>query len=131
MIPSASIDVTLSSSETAEPSKTYKITNSRIQGFIDDKEALQQAIYKMLNTEKYEYPIYSFSYGIELESLIGKDRLYVQMELERRIKECLMEDDRITTVENFEFNVSEDSILCTFEVVSIYGTNTYSKELNT
>lgn len=130
MIPSASIDVTLSSSETSEPSKTYKIAGNRIQGFIDEQEALQQAIYKMLNTEKYEYPIYSFSYGIELESLISKDRLYVQMELARRIKECLLEDERITSVENFEFSITEDSILCTFEVVSIYGTSTISEEVN-
>ena len=129
MIPDASIDVTLTS-DSSETSRTYNISNNRIQGFMDDLDALQQAVYKVLNTEKYEYPIYSFSYGIELESLIGQDRLYVQMELMRRIKECLLSDDRIENVENFEFSFSTDSILCTFDVVSIYGTRTMNKEVS-
>lgn len=129
MIPDASIDVTLTS-DTSETSKTYKLTDHNIQGFTDGTEALQQAIFKMLNTEKYEYPIYSFDYGIELENLVGQDRLYVQMELIRRITECLLTDDRIESVENFEFSISSDSILCTFDVVSIYGTISMNKEVS-
>jgi hypothetical protein len=129
MIPEASIDVTISSLDTLEPSKTYKISGNRIQGYIDEKDALQQAIYKMLNTEKYEYPIYSFSYGIELENLISKDRLYVQMELIRRIKECLLSDERILNVENFKFDILKDFLQCTFDVVSIYGKSTFNKEV--
>lgn len=130
MIPDSSIDITLSSSESTEPSKTYKMSSNKIQGYIDNKDALQQAIYKILNTEKYESPIYGFSYGIEMESLIGKDNFYIQMELSRRIKECLLEDERITSVENFKFSISKDSILCTFDVISIYGTSTMKKEVN-
>ena len=131
MIPDANIDITDSTSETIETSKTYKIINNIIQGYIEDNDALLQAIYKVLNTERYEHPIYSFNYGIELESLIGQDKLYVQMELSRRIKECLLEDERITSVENFVFNFLNDSILCTFDVVSIYGKNTISKAVST
>ena len=130
MIPNSRIDVTLSTSQTVEPSKTYRINHNKIQGFIDEAEAVGQAVEKVLNTEKYEYPIYSFSYGIELESLIGKDKLYVQMELVRRIKECLMGDERITGVENFEFTINGDRILCTFDVRSIYGTSSTVKEVS-
>lgn len=130
MIPSSSIDVTISSSDTLEQTKTYRISNNKIQGYIEDKDALQQAVYKMLNTEKYEYPIYSFSYGIDLESLISKDRIYVQMELIRRIKDCLLGDERVLGIDNYKFNITEDSILCTFDVKSIYGTVTYNKEVN-
>lgn len=130
MIPSAQIDVSLSTSDTTETAKTYKMSDTTIQGYVEGEEALRQAIFLMLNTEKYEYPIYSFTYGIELENLIGQDKLYVQMELVRRIKECLLTDDRISNVENFAFTIQEDSILCTFDVVSIYGTNTYSKEVS-
>jgi hypothetical protein len=130
MIPNASIDVTLTTSDTSEPSKTYKISEHKIQGYIDGSEALQQAIDKRLNTEKYEYPIYSFSYGIELESLIGKDKLYVQMELMRRIKECLLQDERINNVDNFNFIIKGDSILCTFDVISIYGITNMAKEVS-
>jgi len=130
MIPDALIDVDLTVTEGKEISKAYKLSSDKIQGFVDDLEALQQAIYKVLSTEKYEYPIYSFSYGIELESLIGKDPIYVQIELKRRIQECLLQDERITSVDNFNFLITGDEMLCTFNVTSIYGEITITKEVN-
>ena len=111
-----------------DTTKTYKLSSDKIQGFTDELEALEQAIYKMLGTEKYEHPIYSFSYGIDLESLIGKDSVYVQIELKRRIKECLFKDDRITDVSNFQFTVTGDEMLCVFDVQSIYGNMTIQQE---
>lgn len=132
MIPETNIDFDLELEETEEiqPSRTYKISGNKIQGFVDGLEALKQAIYKVLNTERYEYPIYSFDYGIELESLIGKDPIFVQVELQRRIRECLMQDDRITDVDNFKFELIGDEIKCTFDVHSIYGEITASREVN-
>ncbi len=115
--------------EEAEITNTYKITNERIQGYIDQLEALKQAIYKMLNTEKYEYPIYSFSYGIELENLIGKDPAYVKVEMKRRIQECLLQDERILSVDNFIYSVNGDALLCVFSLASIYGDLVIEKEV--
>lgn len=114
-----------------EVTKTYKVLPDKTQGYVDDIEALQQAIYKVLNTEKYEYPVYSFNYGIELENLIGKDIIYVKIEMKRRIQECLLQDERIKSVENFQFNITGDEILCTFDVSSIYGDLTITKEVST
>lgn len=132
MIPETNVDIDLELEETEEiqPSRTYRISGNKIQGFVDGLEALKQAIYKVLNTERYEYPIYSFSYGIELENLIGKDPVFVQVELQRRIRECLMQDDRITDVDNFKFELIGDEIKCTFDVHSIYGEITASQEVN-
>ncbi len=130
MIPEDSIDTDLVVTDEIETSQTYKLSSDKIQGFVDELEALQQAIYKVLNTEKYEYPIYSFSYGIELESLIGKDPVYVQIELKRRIQECLLQDERISNVDNFVFTVTGDEVLCTFDVTSTYGELTITKEVN-
>lgn len=130
MIPEEVIDTELELTEDTETTRTYKLTNDKIQGFTENLDALQQAIYKVLSTEKYEHPIYSFSYGIDLESLIGKDRVYVQVELKRRIQECLLQDDRIQSVDNFQFTFSGDEMLCTFDVTSIYGTTTITKEVN-
>lgn len=127
MIPQSSIDVELITEETIETSRTYKMTGNRIQGYTDNLQALQQAIYKVLNTERYEYPIYSFSYGIELESLLGKDPIYVQIELKRRIQECLLRDERITAVDNFKFEFNGDQLKCTFDVHSIFGNITVSR----
>jgi len=129
MIPQSAINVELATEETPQTSRTYKISENRIQGYIDGLEALKQAIYKVLNTERYEYPIYSFNYGIELENLLGKDQVYVQIELKRRIRECLLQDDRITEVDNFRFEVAGDTIKCTFDVHSIFGNFTASREV--
>ncbi len=111
-------------------SRTYKVSSNRIQGFADGLRALEQAIYKVLSTEKYEYPIYGFSYGIELESLIGKDPIYVKIELKRKIRECLLQDDRIATVSDFGFTVAGDEMFCTFDVVSVYGNITIQQEVS-
>ena len=129
MIPKSSISIELTPEESIETSRTYKISDNRIQGYTDGLEALKQAIYKVLNTERYEYPIYSFNYGIELESLLGKDPIYVQIELKRRIQECLLRDDRITEVDNFKFEVKGDEIKCTFDVHSIFGNLMVSQEV--
>ncbi|WP_027399103.1 DUF2634 domain-containing protein [Anaerovorax odorimutans] len=120
MIPEI-ISIDLQVTETEKTTKTYKLSEKKIQGHTYKLEALKQAIYKVLNTEKYEYPIYSFSYGVELESLIGKDSDYVQVELKRRIEECLLQDERIEYVDNFNFSIKDDEMLCTFDVNSIYG----------
>jgi hypothetical protein len=129
MIPKSSINIELSPEESIETSRTYKISGNKIQGFTDELEALKQAIYKVLNTERYEYPIYSFNYGIELENLFGKDPVYVQIELKRRIRECLLRDDRITDVDNFKLEANGDEIKCMFDVHSIFGNFTASREV--
>ena len=38
-------------------SRTYCVRGDKIEGFVDEIEALKQTIYKILATEKYEYPI--------------------------------------------------------------------------
>ena len=130
MIPKSSINIELSPEESIETSRTYKLSGDKIQGYVDGLEALKQAIYKVLNTERYEYPIYSFNYGIEIENLIGKDPVYVQIELKRRIRECLLRDDRITEADNFKYEFNGDQLKCTFDVHSIYGDLTVSREVN-
>src|SRR5690625_336636 len=88
-----------------EPTFTYGIDfeNNRIVKNIDGLEAMEQAIYLILNTERYRYLIYDWNYGVELSDLFGKDKAYIYSELKRRIKEALMTDNRITDVTNFEF----------------------------
>jgi hypothetical protein len=129
VIPQSNIDVELSLDESIETSRTYRMVGDRIQGYTDGLDALKQSIYKVLNTERYEYPIYSFNYGVEMENLLGKDPVYVQIELKRRIRECLLRDDRITEVDNFRFEMAGDTIKCTFDVHSMFGNLMVSREV--
>lgn len=115
-----------------QPSRTYKmsIDNLIINGFCDGLEAVKQAIYKILNTERYEYSIYSWNYGIELKGLYGESLDYAYAELERRITEALMWDKRILSVVDFEFELLiKNAINVTFVVNTIYGNVKAEKEV--
>ncbi|NFA59452.1 DUF2634 domain-containing protein [Clostridium sporogenes] len=122
----AIIDEDIEVEEIIEPTKTYKIKDNRIVGFIDNVEALKQAIALILNTERYEYLIYSWNYGSELSGLIGRQKDIAESEFKRRIKEALLEDDRIKNVDNFIFKYNGDSVFVEFTVLSIYGEFTES-----
>ena len=109
--------------ESTEPSNTFFIDfeKGRISGFIDEKEAVKQAIMLILNTERYKFLIYSWNYGAEFEALIGTHPDIVEDEAERLISEALLQDDRITAVYDFEFSRNRDALLVNFKVDSIYG----------
>ncbi len=118
--------------ETSEPSYTHKldIENNRIINYCDNLEAVKQAIYKILGTERYDYPIYSQNYGIELEELIGEPTSYVIPELERRITEALMQDDRILSVYDFEFDTPKKNVVTvSFYVDTDFGTTEIEREV--
>lgn len=108
---------------TNQPSKTYKldIEHNRIIGFTDELDAIKQAIYLILNTERYEYVIYSWDYGFESYDLYGKEINYVISEVQRRIKEALMQDGRITAVDEFNFERNRHKLHVTFTAHTIYG----------
>ena len=114
------------------PGYTYYIDRNmkRISGFIDGRDAIIQSIYLILTTERYESYIYNWYYGTEFDTLVGKERSYVQSELKRRIREALMEDDRITDVNDFVISFSKDVATVTFTVDTNVGDITINCEVN-
>ena len=86
------------------PTRTFKIDfdAGRVGGFCDETEAMKQAIYKILQTERFEYLIYSWNYGIELNAVVGKSYQVFVSEIKRVIREALLADSRITDVTDFE-----------------------------
>lgn len=113
-------------------SYTYNINRNtnRISGYIDDKDAIIQAIYLILQTERYESMIYNWYYGVEFDGLIGKNKDYVTSELQRVIREALTEDDRIIEVSDFNITYTEDSALIVFLVETNIGDITVEWEVN-
>ena len=103
MLPAVNDDLQKDFEIEEETSHTYKLDldNSTIAGYVDDLEAMKQAIYLILNIERYEYLIYSWNYGIELNDLYGQPIPFVLPELKRRITEALLQDSRILGVDNF------------------------------
>ncbi len=114
-----------------QPGKTYNldIDKKEIVGMTDEQQAVLQAIYLILSTERYVYPIYSHNYGVELENLIGMPRDYVTSELKRRIEDALTQDDRIQGVSEWEFEYNGKIIKAKFTVNTIYGDINAEKEV--
>lgn len=123
MLPAVNDDLQKDFEIEEETSHTYKLdlNNSIIAGYVDDLEAMKQAIYLILNIERYEYLIYSWNYGIELNDLYGQPIPFVLPELKRRITEALVQDSRILGVDNFSFETNKGKVHATFTVHTIFG----------
>ena len=115
------------------PTYTYKMRSdsNRIQGHTDRLDAMKQAIFKILSTERYQYQMYSWNYGVEFLDLYGEPVSYVCPELERRITEALTWDKRIKSVDNFEFDTSEKGeVRVSFVVRTLFGNIDIEKVVN-
>ncbi len=123
MIPQVQDDIRQDFTFEALPSKTFKLNhnNLTVTGTIDQIQAVEQAVFLILNVERYQWLIFSWNYGVELHNLIGKDPEYCLPEIERRVREALLQDDRITAVQDFQFEINKKQVLTTFTVVSIFG----------
>ena len=116
-----------------QPDRTWRMRteDKHVQGYADGLEAVKQAIYKILMTERYQYIMYSWNYGIELLDLFGEPVTYVCPELKRRISEALLCDDRIRNVDHFEFSYPQKGVIhVSFTVHTLYGDVDVEKEVN-
>lgn len=116
-----------------QPSKTYKmnVSEGSVRGYTDELEAMRQAVYKILMTERFRHIMYSGNYGIETVDLYGQEVSYVCPELERRIAEALTRDERIDSVDNFSFDTSEKGVVRAFFTVhTVFGDIDTEREVN-
>ena len=87
------------------PTLTYRVQREKeiVSGTLEELEAMKQAVFKILFTERYQYEIYNWEYGMELNDLFGRAKSYVIPEIKKRIEEALLADDRIKAVTDFKF----------------------------
>ena len=107
-----------------QPTRTYRLdfSGKHSSGMLDGREAMKQAIYLILNTERYRYEIYSWNYGVELEGLIGDQNSdTLQVNIKNAITDALMQDDRITEVSDFEFKRERECLSVIFNVATTEG----------
>lgn len=110
---------------------TYAIKNGRIIGKLDGKDAMLQAIDKLLRTRRFIFEIYDDQYGHDLDDLIGKDYDYVRSDVERMIQEAILGDDRVddVSVDSIE-QISKTSLLAKVTVATMYGDLLVETEVN-
>jgi hypothetical protein len=108
----------------SEPSLTYYINTEtgHLSSMVDNKDAIEQSVYKALDTERYAHIIYGWLYGLDMDMFIGQDFEYLQLNLQSYIEDCLLQDDRIESITNFTLTEqSTDSCLATFDVNTVEG----------
>lgn len=116
------------------PSKTYRIDfdGKRISGMVDGKEALKQAIEKIILTPRFRSLIYDDDYGCELIPAIestGTSQDYVMAVAEDFIKDALLADSRILEVYDFNISMEGDAAYISFTCNTIYGEVDIGKEV--
>ena len=107
-----------------QPTKTYKVDfdAGRVAGYVDETEAMKQAIFKILSTERFAYLIYSWNYGIELNAVVGKSYPVFSSEIKRVITEALLSDSRITDVTDFQVEqIDKRTARVSFTAETIFG----------
>lgn len=110
----------------SQPTRTYAL---RFDGYpcsggkLDGLEAMKQAIFLILQTERFQYAIYSWNYGIELNALLGQTMtpIFLPAKVAKAIEDALMADDRVLSVEQFSFTKGKRSLLVKFTVTTTEG----------
>ena len=112
------------------PTRTYKVVNGRVTGFVEGQEAMCQAIEKALSTERFACEIYSDSYGAEFNDLIGEHLDLAKAEIERLVTEVVTTDERVISVDNFEItNETRDTLTIKFVVSTVFGNLAFDQEV--
>ena len=116
----------------SQPSRTWYINKeaNRIQGECDGWQSVRQAVEIILNVERFRWQIYSPYSGMQWDGLIGQDPGYVASELQRRITDALLMDDRVRGISDFSYTVEGDALRASLTVNTVYGDTQTSVEVN-
>lgn len=107
-----------------QPTRTYKmdLEAGRVSGFVDNTEAMEQVIFKILSTDRFYFLIYSWNYGTERNAAVGKSFPVFASEIKRVIREALMADSRITDVVDFVVNrIDKRTAEVSFTAETVFG----------
>lgn len=93
-----------------------RINSNKITG----RDAVQQAIFMILNTELRKWTVYSPEYGTEVETYLGQPKEIVLGRLQNAVTEALLHDDRIASVSDFLFSEPDrNSVSVQFTVTTV------------
>ena len=86
-------------------------------------EAIKVWIYKAIKTNRYQHEIYSWDYGSEIESLIGKgfEVGFIKSETQRYIEEALLVNPYITKINKIDVEFNKDVLTAYVDLETVYG----------
>lgn len=131
VLPTSTIDLSNGIEQQQSPSLTWGIDHEtrRIVGMVDQLDAVRQAVSAYLNIRRFRWQIFRPYSGSELDGLIGFPSGYVGAELQRRIRDALTVDDRISGISDFSCTSDDDTLRASFTVQCVYGSFPASMEV--
>ena len=108
---------------TQSGNKTYRLDKEtkRIMGFINGQAAMEQAVEILLETERYAYEIYDWSFGSQLHELMGLGVWEAELKAASYIREALLVDDRVVEVKDMQVKGQNNQLSVSFSVVTKEG----------
>lgn len=89
----------------------------------EGKEAVAVWAWKALHTQRYRHEIYSWDYGNETESLIGRNfsEELKRAEAARYVRECLLVNPYIIDVVDVSVDFTDGSLSIAATLITVYG----------
>lgn len=108
--------------------ETGQLTGKIAEGI----EALKVWAWLALQTAAERYYIYSWDYGQEYETMIGKGYTdaYMEAELKRMTEECLTVNPLITGIDNFVYERDSDHVTLSFLMLTEIGDKEMTAEVD-
>ena len=90
---------------------------------VTGNEGIKVWIYKAIKTNRYEFEIYTWDYGSEIESLLGKGFQigFIKSETKRYIEEALSVNPYITKINKIDVDFKTDVLTAYVDLETIYG----------
>lgn len=123
MLPQSNLDFTQGIVFEDQPSLTWivdPITN-RLRGRGDNYEAVCQAVEVIVSVERFHWQIYTPNFGTDLDGLLGNDPGFVASELQRRLSDAFLPDNRILGISEFSYTFQEPVLTASVTVNTVFG----------
>lgn len=102
----------------------FKLKDGKMY-LVEGIEAVKIWIWKIFQTPRYRYVIYSWDYGHELEDLIGlgSSESFIKSEAERFIREAIWPtlNGYVEDIKDLLISLNEDRLSISFTAITPYG----------
>lgn len=123
MLPASDIDFSQGVVFQDQPSLTWiadPVTH-RIRGRGDGWEAVRQAVEIIVSVERFKWQIYTPNFGTDYDGLLGTEPGYAASELQRRLEDAFLPDNRILGIKDFSWTFSGVSLTVSFTALTVFG----------
>jgi len=79
--------------------------------------------------ERFRWQIYTPNFGTDFDNLLGRDAGYVASELQRRLTDAFLPDNRILGIADFSYTANDDTLTASVTANTVFGDVTTTLEV--